>query len=169
MKVKSIKSKGIHKTWDLEVKYFHNYFLENGIVSHNSANLSNSTSGIDVPRELVQVKTDKSSTIKKPVPFYKTSKNYYTTAWGDDFNNIDYFKLLGSIAPFIDQSISTNQYSNALKEPDKKLKLPKVLEEILTANKVGLKTIYYQNFLSVDNEDGLSEKSKGCGSGGCSV
>ena len=136
----------------------------------NSAMVSNSTSGVESPRELVTTKTDKNVTIKKLVPFYKTSKNYYTTAWGDDFNNIDYFKLLGCIQPFIDQAISTNQYTNTIKKPNKQVPLSEVLEEILTANKVGLKTLYYQNFLNSDDEDGLKESSnEGCASGGCSV
>lgn len=170
MKIKSIKKRDFPEfTWDLEVENYHNYILDNNIISHNSAAVSNSTSGVETPRELVTIKTDKHSTIKKLPPFFKSSKNYYTTAWSVDFNNIDYFKLLGSIQPFVDQAISTNQYSNALLEQDKKLKFPKVLEEILYANKVGLKTLYYQNFLSTDNEDGLSEKEIGCSSGGCSV
>lgn len=151
------------------------YGLRNSTVSAiapfgNSASVSNSTSGIEPSRELVTIKTDKNVTIKKLVPFFKTSKNYYTTAWGPDFNNIDYFKLLGVIAPFIDQSISTNQYTNSLKNENNQVPLSEVLEEILIANKVGLKSLYYQNFLNSDDEDGLKEsKTEGCGSGGCSV
>jgi ribonucleoside-diphosphate reductase subunit alpha len=151
------------------------YGLRNSTVSAiapfgNSANVSNSTSGVEPPRELVTTKTDKNVTIKKLVPFYKTSKNYYTTAWRTDFNNIDYFKLLGVIAPFIDQSISTNQYTNSLKNENNQVPLSEVLKEILTANKVGLKSLYYQNFLNSDDEDGLKEsKQEGCSSGGCSV
>ena len=161
--------------WDSLRNEIKTYGLRNSTLSAiapygNSAMVSNSTSGVESPRELVTTKTDKNVTIKKLVPFYKTSKNYYTTAWGDDFNNIDYFKLLGVIAPFIDQSISTNQYTNTIKKPNKQVPLSEVLEEILTANKVGLKTLYYQNFLNSDDEDGLKESSsEGCGSGGCSV
>lgn len=171
MKIKSIKKRDFPEiTWDLEVENFHNYILDNNVISHNSAMVGNCTSGVEPPRELVTTKTDKNVTIKKLVPFYKTSKNYYTTAWGDDFNNIDYFKLLGVIAPFIDQAISTNQYTNTIKKPNKQVPLSEVLEEILTANKVGLKTLYYQNFLNSDDEDGLKEsKQEGCASGGCSV
>ena len=161
--------------WDSLRNEIKTYGLRNSTLAAvppagNSAMVSNSTSGVEPPRELVTTKTDKNVTIKKLVPFYKTSKNYYTTAWGDDFNNIDYFKLLGVISPFIDQTISTNQYTNTVKKPNKQVPLNEVLEEILTANKVGLKTLYYQNFLNSDDEDGLKEsKQEGCGSGGCSV
>lgn len=171
MKIIDIKKRDFPElTWDLEVEGVHNYILENNIISHNSSSVSNSTAGIEPPRELVTTKTDKNATIKKLVPFYKTSKNYYTTSWGDDFNNVDYFKLLGIIQPFVDQAISTNQYSNILRYKDKKLPINDAIKEILIANNSGLKSLYYQNFLSVDNEDGLSEeKEQGCSSGGCSV
>lgn len=161
--------------WDNLRKDIKEFGLRNSNVSAippsaNSSNLSNSTAGIEPPRELVTTKTDKNATIKKLVPFYKTSKNYYTTSWGDDFNNVDYFKLLGIIQPFIDQAISTNQYSNILRYKNKKLPINDAIKEILMANNSGLKSLYYQNFLSVDNEDGLSEeKEQGCSSGGCSV
>lgn len=161
--------------WDNLRKDIKEFGLRNSNVSAippsaNSSNLSNSTAGIEPPRELVTTKTDKNATIKKLVPFYKTSKNYYTTSWGDDFNNVDYFKLLGIIQSFVDQAISTNQYSNILRYKDKKLPINDAIKEILMANNSGLKSLYYQNFLSVDNEDGLSEeKEQGCSSGGCSV
>ena len=136
----------------------------------SSSMVSNSTPGIEPPRELVTIKGDKSTKIMKLVPEYARFKNYYTTAWGDDFNNIDYFKFIGIIQKFIDQSISTNQYTNVLRYKDNIVPLTEIIKEILTANKYGLKTLYYQNFLSIENKDGISdEKQEGCGSGGCVV
>lgn len=136
----------------------------------SSSMVSNSTPGIEPPRELVTIKGDKSTKIMKLVPEYARFKNYYTTAWGDDFNNIDYFKFIGIIQKFTDQSISTNQYTNVLRYKDNIVPLTEIIKEILTANKYGLKTLYYQNFLSIENKDGISdEKQEGCGSGGCVV
>lgn len=136
----------------------------------NSASLSNSTNGVEPPRELVSQVEDKNFKVTKLVPEYSKYKNYYTTSWGDDFNNSDYFKLLGVIQLFTDQAISSNQYSNALKYEDKKIPISELIKEIVLANQYGLKSLYYQNFLSTDNKDGLSEDSKeGCSSGGCSV
>lgn len=136
----------------------------------NSASLSNSTNGVEPPRELVSQVEDKNFKVTKLVPEYSKYKNYYTTSWGDDFNNSDYFKLLGVIQLFTDQAISSNQYSNALKYQDKKIPISELIKEIVLANQYGLKSLYYQNFLSTDNKDGLSEDSKeGCSSGGCSV
>lgn len=151
------------------------YGLRNSTVSAvapygSSSMVSNSTPGIEPPRELVTIKGDKSTKIMKLVPEYTRFKNYYTTAWGDDFNNIDYFKFLGIFQKFTDQSISTNQYTNVLKYKDNIVPLTEIIKEILTANKYGLKTLYYQNFLSIENKDGISdEKQEGCDSGGCVV
>lgn len=135
----------------------------------NSAKPSNSTSGIEPPRFLATEKEDK-NIITQLVPEYSKYKNYYTTAWGDDFNNIDYFKFVAIVQKFTDQSMSTNQYTNLLKYPDSKVPFDVLMEEFLTAYKYGLKTMYYQNFRTSDDEDGISEEEpQGCESGGCSV
>lgn len=133
----------------------------------NSSKPSNSTAGVEPPRELVTIKADKSSTIKQLVPYYKTSRDYYTTAWSDTFNNIEYFRLISCIQKFVDQSISLNQYSNALRSPDRQLHLGDVLREIIECFNLGIKTLYYQNFLSTENADGLREE--GCAGGACTV
>ncbi|RLB07833.1 MAG: hypothetical protein DRG27_06175, partial [Deltaproteobacteria bacterium] len=44
-------------TYDIEVPQHHEYLLDNGIVSHNtSSDVSNSTSGLDMPRDLIVTK-----------------------------------------------------------------------------------------------------------------
>ncbi|CCH63681.1 putative ribonucleotide-diphosphate reductase (alpha subunit) [Campylobacter phage CP21] len=59
MVVKNIKIGKKIKTWDLEVEKYHNYFLNDGIISHNSSKPSSATPGIEPPRELVTIKTEK--------------------------------------------------------------------------------------------------------------
>lgn len=39
MKIKKIKKSGINPTWDIEVNDVHEYLLENGCVSHNTASI----------------------------------------------------------------------------------------------------------------------------------
>jgi ribonucleoside-diphosphate reductase alpha chain len=39
MKIKSIKKSGVKPTWDIEVNDVHEYLLENGCVSHNTASI----------------------------------------------------------------------------------------------------------------------------------
>jgi len=147
-----------------------------------SSTVSNSTPGIEPPRFIETTKNN----VTKLVPDIKY-KNYYTTAWGDDFNNIDYFKFVAVLQKFMDQTISTNQYTNLLKETKGKVKKSKLIEEILVAYYYGLKTLYYSNIISTNTKDGddtletedvenvidedLSSSSEdcGCSGGGCSI
>ena len=135
----------------------------------NSAETSGSTSGLESPRKLLTTKEDKKRYIKKLVPDYSKSKNYYTTTWGEDFNNIDYYKFVAVAQKFIDQSVSLNQYTNLLKYPDQKVPMQVLFEEFYAHYRYGLKTTYYQNFRTTNDIDGLDEEQVGCGSGGCIV
>lgn len=166
----------LQEDWQTLEKDIKEYGLRNSTVSAcapcgNSAVVSNSTSGVEPPRELETLKEDKNFKILKLVPDYERLKNYYTTSWGYDFNNIDYFKMLGIVQKFVDQAISTNQYTNTFKYEDQKIPLKDVYNEILTAMNSGLKTLYYQNFKANDNIDGLKEEQEEqkCGSGGCEI
>ena len=135
----------------------------------NSAKTGNATSGIEPPRFLATTKDDKGKLVQL-VPEYNKLKHFYTTAWGDDFNNVDYFKFVAVFQKFVDQAISTNQYTNLLKYEGGKVPMKVLEEEFVTAYKYGLKTMYYQNFRSDDDVDGIEyEKVEGCGSGGCVV
>lgn len=130
----------------------------------SSSAVSGATAGVEPPRELVTIKVDKFGSTKQLVPFFK-DKNWYTTAWGDDFNNLDYIKLISVVQKFVDQSISTNLYYNTLKA-NGKVQIADVLEEMLTSFKYGIKTWYYANFRTTDDEDGIKQPS--C-EGGCQV
>lgn len=134
----------------------------------NSAKPSNSTSGVEPPRQLLTVKDDKKVKTKQLVPDYSKYKNYYTTAWGPDFSNEEYFKTIGVVQKFVDQAISTNQYTNLMNYKGGKVPMSVLLRELLIANKYGLKTAYYQNTRSTNEADGL-DTQEGCGNGGCSV
>jgi ribonucleoside-diphosphate reductase alpha chain len=136
----------------------------------NSAKTGNATSGLEPSRFLATIKSDKKVKVTQLVPEYSKLKNYYTTAWGADFNNVDYFKFLAVAQKFLDQSISANQYTNLLKYEDGKVPMAVLEEEMLTLYYYGGKTMYYQNFRSDDSKDGIDgEEQKGCASGGCIV
>jgi len=135
----------------------------------SSAMVSNSTSGIEPPRG---VATSKKGNLKL-VPDIKKYGKYYTTAWGDDFNNIDYFKFVACAQKFMDQTLSVNQYHNLLKSGGKKKKT-ELIEEVFTHRYYGGKTLYYSNIRSTDQEDGddgiiEEEEADGCAGGGCIV
>ncbi len=131
----------------------------------SSSMVSNSTPGIEPPRFL---ETSKKG-VTKLVPDLKKYGKYYTTAWGDDFNNIDYFKFATAcFQKFMDQTISLNQYHNLLKTNGKKSKRL-LIEETLTLRYYGGRTMYYSNILSNEQTDGEADEESSCGSGGCEV
>ena len=135
----------------------------------NSSKPSSATPGIEPPRELATIKKDKNVIVKQLVPFFKTSKKYYTTAWGVDFNNFDYLELVKNIQKFVDQSISLNMYYNTLNSKSDKIEISQLLDEIVTAFNNGIKAFYYANFRTSNQADGEAEKTDGCAGGGCSV
>ena len=153
----------------------------------SSAMVSNSTSGIEPPRKLVNTKKGDI----KIVPDYIKYGKYYTTAWSPEFNNVDYFKYAAIFQKFICQSMSTNQYTNLIATGGK-VKKSRLIAEFLTAYRYGLKTLYYSNIISNTRKDGEDEEKldlhnavddgdtvseelieddgpKGCASGACHV
>jgi len=162
-----------NKTFDLDWEELRKDLLKYGIRNSSlmanapfgsSSMVSNSTPGVEPPRDIANTKKG----VTKLVPDIRY-KNYYTTAWSDDFNNIDYFKFLAVFQKWIDQTISVNQYHNLLNTNGKKKK-SELIHEVLTAYAYGLKTLYYSNIRSTDQKDGLEEEEQtSCGSGGCEV
>lgn len=130
----------------------------------NSSRVSNSTPGVEPPRELLTIKEDKLTKIRQIVPDFHHASSYYTTAW--EIDNIEYFKMLGIIQKFTDQSISTNQYLDYTKYPGGKVPLNVLVGEFAFAYKVGLKTMYYQNFKTAEDE---KEPEDDCNGGGCKI
>ena len=145
----------------------------------NSSLPSNSTPGIEPPRDLI----GKKSGLPKVVPEYDKYKEYYTTAWSDEFNNIDYFKFTAVIQKWMDQALSLNRYHDLRRYENEKIPKSLFLEETLVAYYYGHKTLYYLNIKSKDkvnkNEELLLESHKEtiklkqtpgeCSGGSCSI
>lgn len=161
----------LHMPWEELRNRIHNYGLRNSSLcavppAASSSAVSGATSGIEPPRELITIKVDRYSTTRQLVPFYHEAKNWYTTAWGDDFNNKDYIKLVSVIQKFVDQSISLNLYYNLLNQENSKVDIQDILEELILSFNYGIKTWYYANFRTTDDQDGIKEVK--C-QGGCQV
>ena len=164
MKIKKITSSECF-TYDIEVPDVHEYFLSNGVVSHNtSSDLSNSTSGLDLPRDFVTTKTSKSGPVKQVVPNFSKGSSYYTLA--DEVDNVAYLNMLSKFVIYQDQSISTNVYWSK-KDLDEEGRFPikKLIRVLILANKLGFKTLYYSNYIMDESDDEIP----GCEGGGCEV
>jgi ribonucleoside-diphosphate reductase alpha subunit len=165
----------------LDWEWLREYVLKNGMRNStlmanapfgSSAMVSNSTSGLEPPRNLA---VSKDGAIKL-VPDIKTCKNFYTTVWGEDFNNISYIKFIAVAQKYMDQTISFNFYHNLLKTGGK-VKKSVLVEEHLTLRYYGGKTRYYINIKSNEQKDGddaevqieIEEDVGGCAGGACHV
>lgn len=112
--------------------------------AETSAQISNSTNGIEKPRSLVSRKLSKDGILKQVVPDIGKLKNKYDLLW-DQTDNLGYIQICGVLQKYIDQSISANTSYNPVKYPDGKLPMSVLLTELLYAYKMGLKNLYYHN------------------------
>lgn len=112
--------------------------------SETSSQISNSTNGIEPPRGYITIKSSKDGILRQVVPEYKKLKNQYELVW-DMPNNRGYLSLVGIMQKFIDQSISTNTNYDPKRFPDNKVPMKVLIQDLLFAYKLGLKTLYYHN------------------------
>ena len=112
--------------------------------SETSAQISNSTNGIEPPRSLVSVKQSKDGVLKQVVPSIQRLKNKYDLLW-DHKTPEGYLKIMVVLQKFIDQSISVNTSYNPLHYAEEKIPLSEMLKHILMFYKYGGKTLYYNN------------------------
>ena len=145
MKIKSI-NRNVSKehTWDISTNT-ERYPLANGCISHNtSAQISNSTNGIEPPRALVSYKQSKDGVMAQVVPGYHHLKNKYDLLW-DQESPESYLKICGILQKYIDQGISANTSYNPAFFEDNKISMSILITDLVTANRYGLKQLYYLN------------------------
>jgi len=133
----------------------------------SSSLVSNSTQGIDPIQSVTDTFEASNFTVKSLVPGFE-KEDYYMKAWDFPGNNSsEYIKLMAIIQKFIDQGMSTNQWYDLTKLPNKILDRNRVKRDILTAWKYGLKSLYY--IRSKDKENISGTIMEGCESGACSI
>ncbi|MCP1065877.1 ribonucleoside-diphosphate reductase subunit alpha [Serratia symbiotica] len=141
--------------------------------SETSSQISNATNGIEPPRGHISIKASKDGILRQVVPEYECLKNDYELLW-EMPNNEGYLQLVGLMQKFIDQSISANTNYDPTRFPGGKVPMKKLLKDLLTAYKFGVKTLYYQN-----TRDGAEDiqgdlypakaDDDGCESGACKI
>lgn len=123
--------------------------------AETSAQISNSTNGIEPPRSLVSVKQSKDGVLKQVVPEVRKLKKKYDLLW-DQKSPEGYLKICAVLQKFIDQGISVNTSYNPKFYPDEQIPLSTMLQHLLMFYKYGGKQLYYFN-----TNDGAGEMEVG--------
>ncbi|MEH8017770.1 ribonucleoside-diphosphate reductase subunit alpha [Rheinheimera muenzenbergensis] len=140
--------------------------------SETSSQISNATNGIEPPRGHISVKASKDGILKQVVPEYERLKHQYELLW-DIPNNSGYISLVAIMQKFIDQTISANTNYDPNKFEAGKVPMKLLLQDLLSAYKLGVKTMYYHN-----TRDGASDvqedikpeaEDDGCAGGACKI
>lgn len=140
--------------------------------SETSSQISNATNGIEPPRGHVSIKASKDGILKQVVPEYERLKDNYELLW-DMPGNDGYISLVAIMQKFVDQTISANTNYDPAKFEGGKVPMKILLKDLLTAYKLGVKTLYYHN--TRDGASDVQEDIKptvdddGCAGGACKI
>ena len=135
--------------------------------SETSSQIANATNGIEPPRGLVSVKQSKDGILKQVVPDIENLAEKYELLWQMPDNN-GYLKLVGIMQKFIDQSISANTNYDPAKFEGRKVPMKIMIQDLLSAYKLGVKTLYYHNTRD-GADDSQGELDDGCAGGACKL
>ena len=112
--------------------------------AETSAQISNSTNGIEPPRALVSYKQSKDGVMAQVVPGYHHLKNKYDLLW-DQVSPEGYLKICAVLQKYIDQGISVNTSYNPVHFDEGKVPMSQLIKDIVTFYKYGGKQLYYNN------------------------
>ncbi|MBR9793038.1 MAG: ribonucleoside-diphosphate reductase subunit alpha [Gammaproteobacteria bacterium] len=145
----SVCNEPLHLDWEGLRKDIVEHGLRNSTLSalmpsETSSQISNATNGIEPPRGHISVKSSKDGVLKQVVPEYERLKDQYELLW-DIPSNDGYLQLCGIMQKFVDQTISANTSYNPSKYENGKVPMRLLLKDLLTAYKLGVKTLYYHN------------------------
>ncbi|WP_076536485.1 class 1a ribonucleoside-diphosphate reductase subunit alpha [Shewanella sp. UCD-KL21] len=141
--------------------------------SETSSQISNATNGIEPPRGLISVKASKDGQLKQVVPDFDELKDKYELLWNMP-NNDGYLQLVGLMQKFVDQAISSNTNYDPTRFDNQKVPMQTLLKDLLTAYKLGVKTLYYHNTRDgasdqFDDITVVEKEDDGCASGACKI
>ena len=112
--------------------------------AETSAQISNSTNGVEPPRSYVSVKQSKDGVLKQVVPEYRRLKNKYELLW-DQHSPEGYLKIMAVLQKYVDQGISVNTSYNPQHYEDEKISMSDMLKHLIMFYKYGGKQLYYFN------------------------
>ena len=150
---------------DIKTHGLRNSTLTALMPSETSSQIANATNGIEPPRGLVSVKASKDGILKQVVPEIDKLKDQYELLWQMP-NNKGYLSLVAIMQKFIDQSISANTNYDPTKFEDSRVPMKVMIQDLLMAYKLGVKTLYYHNTRDGAN-DAQDDLENGCAGGAC--
>ncbi|RZF93736.1 ribonucleoside-diphosphate reductase subunit alpha [Pseudoalteromonas sp. CO302Y] len=167
----------LHLDWDSLRESIKEHGMRNSTLSalmpsETSSQISNATNGIEPPRGHISVKASKDGILKQVVPEYENLKDNYELLW-DIPSNDGYLQLVGIMQKFVDQTISANTNYDPSKYEGGKVPMKVLLKDLLTAYKLGVKTLYYHNTRdgASDSQDELTPEVEddSCAGGACKI
>jgi ribonucleoside-diphosphate reductase alpha chain len=129
---------------ELQIHGIRNSTLMALMPSETSAQISNSTNGIEPIRALVSVKTSKDGVLKQVAPEVRRLKNKYDLLW-DQKSPEGYLKICAVLQKFIDQGISVNTSYNPKHYEDEQIPMSELIRHVIMFYKYGGKQLYYFN------------------------
>ena len=135
--------------------------------SETSSQIANATNGIEPPRGLVSIKASKDGILKQVVPEIEKLGSQYELLWQMP-NNDGYLKLVAVMQKFVDQSISANTNYDPTHFEGGRVPMKVLLQDLLTAYKLGVKTLYYHNTRDGAN-DAQADMEDDCAGGACKI
>ena len=112
--------------------------------AETSAQISNSTNGIEPPRALVSYKQSKDGVMAQVVPGIYNLKNKYDLLW-EQKSPAGYLGICGILQKYVDQGISVNTSYNPEHFEDNKIPMSVMIQDLVTSYKYGIKQLYYFN------------------------
>lgn len=171
--VDEICAEPLHYDWEALRANIQQYGLRNSTLSalmpsETSSQISNATNGIEPPRGYISVKASKDGILKQVVPEYERLKTQYELLWQIP-NNSGYLQLVAVMQKFVDQAISANTSYDPTRFPDNKVPMKQLLADLLTAYRLGLKTLYYHNTRDGASDQQSASSEEDCDSGACKL
>ena len=170
--IDNITGEALHLDWDSLRESIKKHGVRNSTVSalmpsETSSQISNATNGIEPPRGLISIKASKDGVLKQVVPEYQKLKHNYELLWNIP-NNQGYLELVGIMQKFIDQTISANTNYDPARFNNGKVPIKQILKDLLTAYKLGIKTLYYHNTRDGSGNDQVMVDDD-CEGGACKI
>ncbi len=171
--IDNITGEPLHLDWEalrasIKVHGVRNSTVSALMPSETSSQISNATNGIEPPRGLISIKASKDGVLKQVVPEYQRLKDNYELLWNIPSNE-GYLQLVGIMQKFVDQTISANTNYDPARFDGGKVPIKQVLKDILTAYKLGVKTMYYHNTRDGAADSQIEVEDDDCAGGACKI